>query len=151
MLCFCYSEVAVAVAAMTRTKCLWEVCPRTLQKKAWQTTSLLWDRLDLNIICVTGCSFVLPFHALFCGEWGVNRSKKQLLCKHLRGDSNVNTCQFAENNIMSTGLALRQYTWPQYVHRGENRFSQSCSRKVCHDLPHPCMFVCDTRGSKLRY
>ena len=38
-----------------------------------------------------------------------------------------------------------QYTWRQYVHRGENHLNQNRSRNVCHDLPHQaCTFVCHT-------
>ena len=47
--------------------------------------------------------------------------------------------------IQTTRLASCQYTWPQYVDRGENYLNQNRSRKVSHDLPHPtCTFVCDT-------
>ena len=54
-------------------------------------------------------------------------------------------------NYKKTRLVLCQYTWLQYVHRGENHPNQNCSRKFRHDLPHPaCTFVCDTSNFKLR-
>ena len=40
-------------------------------------------------------------------------------------------------------LALCQYIWPQYMHRGENHLKQNRFRNARHDLPHPaCTFVC---------
>ena len=45
--------------------------------------------------------------------------------------------------LIKTRLTLYHctYTWPQYVHRGENHLSQNRSINVRHDLPHPACTV----------